>query len=165
MLVHVRKASPGYTVEPLNNHPFYAIHAGIPVVFAHNGTLLEPVLDMIPDKVKQRSRGSTDSEQFFHYLLETRHGSPLTPEAVKQLIDTLPPDGYSGLNLVVATPEWAIVNVLFNSLVNDRTKYFTMKRLQVKDGVLITSERIRISGYQSSDWVELASPYFEINMF
>jgi predicted glutamine amidotransferase len=66
-MLHLRKASPGMTPNPLNTHPFVA--GG--VAFAHNGhfTPLEPVQDQLEAVGGRVPDGDTDSERYFGLVL------------------------------------------------------------------------------------------------
>lgn len=61
---HVRYASRG-AINQANTHPFLKTFRGVPVVFAHNGTL-----DKLPPLRRLRPEGETDSETLFCLLLE-----------------------------------------------------------------------------------------------
>jgi glutamine amidotransferase len=70
LVAHVRQASVGRKALE-NSHPF--VHGRW--IFAHNGTLEEfsarkrPLLDAIPDDLRQTIRGDTDSEHVFLFWL------------------------------------------------------------------------------------------------
>jgi glutamine amidotransferase len=70
LVAHVRQASVG-SVALVNTHPF----AHGRWVFAHNGTLQDfaarraPLLAAIPDDLRQRIGGDTDSEHVFYFWL------------------------------------------------------------------------------------------------
>lgn len=61
---HVRRASCGITSQA-NTHPFRKMLRGVPVIFAHNGTL-----DQLSPPRRWRPEGETDSETLFCLLLE-----------------------------------------------------------------------------------------------
>ena len=70
LVAHVRQASVG-RIALVNTHPF--VHGRW--VFVHNGTLQDfaarkgPLLDAIPDDLRQMIRGDTDSEHVFLFWL------------------------------------------------------------------------------------------------
>jgi predicted glutamine amidotransferase len=76
LVVHVRQASVGRKALE-NSHPF--VHGRW--IFAHNGTLEEfaarkrPLLDAIPDDLRQSIRGGTDSEVIFLFWLSQLRAS------------------------------------------------------------------------------------------
>lgn len=67
-LLHLRRATAGYAVEPVNTHPF--VFDGW--AFAHNGTIpeAERIDGLLGGQWRARRAGTTDSERYFLCVLE-----------------------------------------------------------------------------------------------
>ncbi|MDX6300604.1 MAG: hypothetical protein QOF53_1818 [Nocardioidaceae bacterium] len=103
-MLHLRKASPGMTPNPLNTHPFVAGS----VAFAHNGHFLP--LEAVQAEVERvggrAPQGDTDSERYFGLVLAAmRDVGPVealqsTARRITDITDEL-----VSLNALVLTPQ------------------------------------------------------------
>jgi predicted glutamine amidotransferase len=66
-LAHIRKASRG-EIKHCNTHPFSQFFKEKEIVFAHNGTICEPLKEK--QSIRFIQEGDTDSERFFCDLLD-----------------------------------------------------------------------------------------------
>ncbi|MGH3318931.1 MAG: class II glutamine amidotransferase [Streptosporangiaceae bacterium] len=102
LFLHLRWATPGFPVSLPNTHPF---RDGERVAFAHNGALRagEALEGLVPPRLRDRRRGTSDSEAYFlRFLGEWRDDvSGGLARAVESVTDVCTP---SGLNAVVLTP-------------------------------------------------------------
>jgi gamma-glutamyl hercynylcysteine S-oxide hydrolase len=85
VIVHLRGATPGLTIELDNCHPF--IREG--AAFAQNGALHPQSLlpQMLPPALEHTVEGSTDSERLFVLLHDRYHGSGRPfPEVLREVL-------------------------------------------------------------------------------
>lgn len=102
-MVHLRWATAGLAVSPENTHPFQDGE----FVFGHNGGIkpIDALEDLLTEESRAALQGTTDSERYFRYLLESVRGAEdeagALTEAVGRLAGHFP---RSSLNALLLTP-------------------------------------------------------------
>ena len=165
-LVHLRLASSGMPVAPENTHPF--LDGG--TALAHNGAV-KPVAvleELLPDAVRQRLRGSTDSERYAalvrHRAAELGDLAAGAASVVAQLAPLFPS---SSLNAVLLSArELVVVQASAGARIphedfdasglpehelpaDHRTGYYQLWRRRSADGtVVFTSSGLRTDGWE-----------------
>jgi predicted glutamine amidotransferase len=108
-IVHLRWATPGLAVNPVNTHPFLADGMS----FAHNGSLMPPgaVADLLKPEFQDSLVGNTDSERYFALIRqEMAAGSGDTVAAAGRAVRTLRASfPIASLNALLLTPTEMIV--------------------------------------------------------
>lgn len=168
-LVHLRLASSGMPVAPENTHPFLEDGTAL----AHNGAI-KPVAQLeglLPDAVRQRMRGSTDSERYAalvrHRAAELGDLAAGAASVVAQLATLFPS---SSLNAVLLTErELVVVQASAGAHIphedfdasglpeaelpaDHRTGYYQLWRRRSPDGTVVFSS----SGLRTDGWEPLA---------
>jgi len=98
---HIRRASPGIPVRRENTHPW--LYRGW--VFAHNGTIRNrrALLELV-DKKYRGFEGSTDSEVFFHLIIQEVESLGDPVEGIRSAIEKIAAKGigFSSLNFIAS---------------------------------------------------------------
>ena len=118
-ILHARRASPGTPVEYSFTHPFEKNGW----YFCHNGTIND-----------FKSKGRSDSEQFFSIILDNlrQHGD--AKEAIKKRVNQV--KKYTALNFILSDKNKAYILEKYRQ----SPEYYTMKYLQNKKYVIVSSE-------------------------
>ena len=138
LLLHARKGSRG-VLKLENIHPFELKKNDQQWIFFHNGT----VRDELKIDPEIQLRGETDSEKFFYYLLSGRNAK-ITSSQLREKLQKL--TNFSGANFILSNGaitflcNWYTLNPL----------YYTMKILQQKESVLVSSEIL--PHYRQAAW-------------
>lgn len=129
VLLHARNATTG-EVKHKNSHPFYTTHQEKEWFFCHNGT----VRDELP--YSHEVKGSTDSEQFFHYLLSHMENGEMAglENAVSKL------ENYSSTNFFLMNDEHLYVHRAYK----EKADKFTLEVFLGKDVFLASSEPFEV---------------------
>ncbi len=129
-ILHTRHASKG-KVDIHNVHPFEYRNEHSHYVFFHNGT----IEDRLSINGKFQLQGTTDSERYFYYLLsDLNEGSQLDESWLRSKLSKI--TNFTGANFILTNGE---TNYIANWYAKNPL-YYTMKILQQKDSVLISSE-------------------------
>lgn len=102
-LVHLRWATPGIAVGPENTHPF--IDDGY--AFAHNGHVspVHRLESLLTEESRARLRGTTDSERYFRFVMQSIAETGDELEGVTQSLGVLIREfPESSLNALLLTP-------------------------------------------------------------
>jgi len=107
-IVHLRWASDGLAVTPENTHPFVATSpvAG-EVAFAHNGHIeqIDRLEGLLGEESRARLRGTTDSERYFRFVLDSVEKEQDLRAGVVRALDVLVREfPTSSLNALMLTP-------------------------------------------------------------
>ncbi|MGO1971388.1 MAG: class II glutamine amidotransferase [Propionibacteriaceae bacterium] len=86
-MVHLRWATEGLAISPENTHPFQDGE----FAFGHNGgiTPINALEGLLTEESRAALRGTTDSERYFRYLLQTLQGAEDEPAALTEAVSTL----------------------------------------------------------------------------
>jgi len=132
-ILHARRASAGTPVEYSFTHPFEKNGW----YFCHNGTIND-----------FRSKGRSDSEQFFSTILDNlrQHGD--AKEAIKRTVNQI--KKYTALNFILSNKNKAYILVKYGK----SPEYYTMKYLQNKKYVIVSSE---VLPNFKTEWIKIAN--------
>ena len=132
-ILHARRASPRASVEYSFTHPFEKNGW----YFCHNGTIKD-----------FRSKGRSDSEQFFSIILDNlrQHGD--AKEAIKRTVNQV--KRCTALNFILSNKNKAYVLVKYGK----SPEYYTMKYLQNKKYVIVSSE---VLPNFKTEWIKIAN--------
>lgn len=102
-VVHLRWATPGLPVQPVNTHPF----VGGTVAFAHNGEVRDlPGLEALLDAdLVGAPVGDTDSERYFLAVLTQLRRGAAPAEALAVVAAALSDSPATSLNCLLLTPD------------------------------------------------------------
>lgn len=83
-IVHLRWATPGIPRTPANTHPFIDADRAM----AHNGNItpIEQLDQLLTPRSRAAVRGDTDSERYFHYLVQAIDDSEDEVAAVREAV-------------------------------------------------------------------------------
>ena len=130
-LIHARKRSKGEIAEK-DTHPFFArLPQEGEIVFAHNGTISGTIP---PCRNPRKIKGSTDSEHFFHALLDNFLSEH--PEIIRETLRRC--TGWDGSNIILSTITKTFVSVNFKAYPH----YYEMALGKKKGFVCVSSERL-----------------------
>jgi len=148
LILHTRHASKG-AVNIHNVHPFEAAFNNRPYVFFHNGT----VSDKLSFDRRFKLKGTTDSEQYFYYLLST-DGKEINASLKKKLLSL---KNFTGANFILSNGEKTFISNWWSINPN----YYRMKMLAATDFTLFSSEIL--PHYKNEPWQKLENyDIFEI---
>jgi predicted glutamine amidotransferase len=106
--VHLRWASVGLPVLPVNTHPFVeAESVAGSVAFAHNGHIapIDRLEGLLDDASRERLRGDTDSERYFRFVLQCIEKEGDADAGVARALGVLVEEfPRSSLNALMLTP-------------------------------------------------------------
>ncbi|GAB3616276.1 hypothetical protein GCM10027416_08330 [Okibacterium endophyticum] len=117
---HLRWATASLAVKPENTHPFS--HNGY--AFAHNGNLapISRLDELLTDSTRARLKGDTDSERYFHYVLQCIEEYRDEAEGVTRALDRLVREfPNASLNALMLTPH-SMFAIHINSRVDSPRK-------------------------------------------
>ena len=147
-MFHLRKASPGIQISLSNAHPFQQKKW----IFSHNGTIYNANELLDTQKYKMTSDES-DSEYYFHYLLNEieKEGSEssLADKLVKALKKITVQ--FTSLNCMLTNGS-ELYAVRYCS---KHEEYYSLVYYETPEGIVISSEPIRVQGYDYESWKEL----------
>lgn len=131
IISHVRKGT-GTSPSTLNSHPFKYKNW----LFAHNGSVeREYLLTLLESRYSKEIKGKTDSEVYFHLILQHIYKSDSTISGIKSAIREVTKESYSGLNFLLAN-EKELYAFRYSS--NSKNYYclYVLKRDPLKNGPL-----------------------------
>lgn len=152
-LLHLRWATPGLPVAEKNTHPFtYG-----DISFIHNGALLpgDQLDSKIPDHLKARITGDTDSERYFWFVISEIEKNGFV-EGVKSALSYIKKNiTYSSVNCMIMNKETFIAACIYNQdripdRFKDQVDYYRLKYTERDGNVIVGS-----SGWNQSGWKEL----------
>lgn len=138
-LTHLRWATLGLPVRPVNTHPF----EGDGVAFAHNGSVAPPeaLVELVPPGTRQRRRGDTDSELYFLAVL-SRMAEGAAP--AQALVDTVAAVLASGarvhsLNCMLLTSKALLAVCCYDPGSDDDPDYYPLLHRRSGETVVVAS--------------------------
>jgi predicted glutamine amidotransferase len=138
-LTHLRWATLGLPVRPVNTHPFTDGR----VVFAHNGSIAPPTaLDaLIAPELAGRQQGDTDSERYFLAVLSRMAEGATAGEALARTVDDVVAGGAEvhSLNCLLLTPEALFAVCVYDPSWNEDRDYYPLLHRRVGDTVVVAS--------------------------
>ena len=123
IMLHARKASPGIPISYAFTHPFKQNGW----YFCHNGTIYDY-------RIKEKS----DAQQLFDQILYNMKSFPRPEEAIRTTVNSL--KDYSALNFILLRDDIAYVLCMYGNRGKSTPEYYTMKYLQEKDYIIVSSE-------------------------
>jgi len=132
VILHARRASSGLArysfTHPFEKNGWY---------FCHNGTIDD-----------FRSKGRSDSEQFFSLILDNLRERGDEKEAIKKAVNQV--KKYTALNFILSNENKAYLLVKYGK----SPEYYTMKYLQNKKYVIVSSE---VLPNFKTEWMKIAN--------
>lgn len=107
-LLHLRRATAGYAVNPHNTHPF----VGDGWAFAHNGTIPEAdrIDALLGGQWRSRRAGTTDSERYFLCVLERIEKEGDLVNGIRAAVADIRQEcGLGSMNAMLVGPESLVV--------------------------------------------------------
>lgn len=146
---HVRKGS-GTSVCVKNCHPFHYGHW----IFAHNGFVTsEPITRQLSKPHIEALQGDTDSEVYFHWLLQSIDSAYDVALGVENALDMVRRDRHTALNFILTDGE----SLYAYRESDERQDYFSLfvseiasLDINAKRRIIVCSERIT-----ADNWVEI----------
>ena len=138
LVIHARLASKG-GVNLQNVHPFSTELNGQQFLFFHNGT----VYDDLAFSPRFQTKGSTDSEKLFYYLL-SQNGQSVSKEYLRAKLEKL--HNFTAANFILVSPKKVYVANWYSAT----PRYYTMKMLQDHRTTIISSEIL--PHYRGKNW-------------
>lgn len=147
-LLHLRWATAGLPVSENNTHPFTYKD----ISFIHNGATYPPsaLEPLIPDELKTRIQGDTDSERYFYFVvtkieeLGFVEGCKAAANYIRKNID------YSSINAMIMTEnQWVVICEHHTDRAPDwaPADYYELKYKADAHGVLVAS-----TGWNQPGW-------------
>lgn len=159
LILHLRWATPGMTVNINNCHPF----TDGELAFAHNGsfTPTEQLRQDLLDWGALAPQGTTDSELYFS-LVRYLHRTMSWPQAFRMAIARIAADeaaqeipGLPGLNAMLITPDEGLYVVSYNSKTRifdfESEDYYQLWIRRDPDKVIISSSNWDLPGHELLD--------------
>ena len=103
-ILHLRRATAGYAVEPANTHPF--VFDGW--AFAHNGTVPDAhrIDGLLGGEWRARRAGTTDSERYFLCVLERMEKEGSLVEGIRSAVADIRAEcGLGSMNAMLLGPD------------------------------------------------------------
>jgi predicted glutamine amidotransferase len=141
MVLHLRKASPGMSVDFENTHPF----AAGSLAFAHNGWIrpVSELDELLAPSTRRALRGTTDSERYFQLLLAAVEEAGEVELALPRLLDRLRSSfRYNALNFVLLTDRHLYAVCDYSQEAAERRgdpEYYTIGYKATPDAVVVGS--------------------------
>ncbi|MBC7518249.1 MAG: class II glutamine amidotransferase [Microbacteriaceae bacterium] len=139
-LAHLRWATLNLAVGAGNTHPF----TDGTIAFAHNGSIREAerLDELIPDDLRAKRQGTTDSERYFLAVLAEARRSNL-PAALATTVQRIAESHtFNGLNAIIATPAELIAVCRYTASADaaaEDTEYYDLRYRVADDGVIVSS--------------------------
>jgi predicted glutamine amidotransferase len=138
-LTHLRWATLGLSVGPVNTHPFTDGR----VAFGHNGSIKPPeALDaLITPALAARRQGDTDSERYFLAVLSRMAEGAAPGEALATTVADVLASGAEvhSLNCLLLTPEALFAVCVYDPTWNEDRDYYPLLHRRVGDTVVVAS--------------------------
>jgi predicted glutamine amidotransferase len=168
-ILHLRRATAGYAVEPRNTHPFVLDGWA----FAHNGTIpeAERIDGLLGGQWRAHRAGTTDSERYFLCVLERVEKEGSLVDGVRAAVAEIRAEcGFGSMNAMLLGPEVLAVvharagtvppvDILLQTVGGDVTRlppehtdqYYDLRYRSSPDSVVISS-----TGMPDASWTPLA---------
>lgn len=128
IMLHARKATPWIPVSYEFTHPFEKDGW----YFCHNGTIYDSGF---------RTEGKSDAQQLFALILQNMKTSKDIVEAIRTTVKSI--RDYSALNFILAKDDKVYVLNMYGKRGEKSPKYYTMKYLQTKEYIIVSSESLQ----------------------
>ncbi len=168
-LLHLRRATAGYAVDPRNTHPFVVGDWA----FAHNGTIpeAERIDGLLGGQWQARRAGTTDSERYFLCVLERIGKEGDLVDGIRSAVDAIRQEcGLGSMNAMMLGPEALVVvharagtvppvDILLETVGGDPSQlppehtdqYYDLRVRSAADSIVVSS-----TGMPDASWTPLA---------